>query len=92
MFHKNYNKKSIKVKIILFAITTLFFVVGFVANIIANQAFYNLNLNVVPGWQTNSFLGSDAFIVFMNIVSNVFNPVICAGYILLFFLISYRKL
>lgn len=30
--------------------------------------------------------------ILMNVVSNVFNPVLCAGYIILFFLISYRKL
>jgi len=28
----------------------------------------------------------------MNIISNLFNPIVCAGYILIFFLISYRKL
>lgn len=92
MFPKNYIKKSLSTRLILFIITTVFFIAGFVINITSNQAFYNLNLNVVPNWQKNSIIGSDGFIVFMNIVSNIFNPVICAGYVLLFFLISYRKL
>jgi hypothetical protein len=92
MFPKNYAKKSLKARIILFSITTLLFIVGFVVNIISNQALYNFNLNEVPIWQNNAVIGSHGFIVFMNVISNIFNPVVCAGYILLFFLISYRKL
>ena len=42
--------------------------------------------------QANSFLSSGFFIVLMNIVSNLFNPIACAGYILGFYVISHRKM
>jgi hypothetical protein len=71
---------------------TVMFIVGFTINITSDTALYNLDLNVVPGLQDNASLGSAAFLVFMNIISNVFNPVICAGYIAVFWLISSRKL
>ena len=62
-------------------------------NIAYREQLFNVNLNVVPHWQNeNAFLGSGAFIWIMNLVSNIFNPVVCAGYILLFLLISHRKM
>jgi len=66
------------------------FLIGFVLNITIDNPLYNANLNIVPTWQDK--LGSSGFITFMNIISNIFNPVICAGYIAIFWLISYRKL
>lgn len=72
-------------------ITSLFFVASFVVNITSDTPLYNLDLNTVPDIQNNDALGSRGFIIFMNIVSNIFNPVICAGYIGLFWLISHRK-
>ena len=59
-------------------------------NITSNESLYNYNLKVVPEMQDS--IGSDGFIIFMNLVSNIFNPVICAGYIIIFYLLSYRKL
>lgn len=76
----------------LAVIASVLFLVGFVINITSDTSLYNVDLNVVPGMQDNSSLGSSAFIGFMNVISNVFNPVICAGYVALFWLISSRKL
>lgn len=75
----------------IFIPATIFFLIGFVLNITSNQAMFNTNLNVVPHLQAE-YTKSSGLTVFMNIVSNVFNPVLCAGYILVFFLVSYRKL
>lgn len=79
-------------RFILFIISTVAFTIGFVINLTSDTSLYNVDLNVVPGMQNNHSLGSTAFIDFMNIISNIFNPVICAGYIALFWLISCRKL
>lgn len=77
----------------ILAITSaLVFIAAFVVNITSDTSLYNVDLNVVPGMQDSSSLGSSAFITFMNIISNVFNPVICAGYIAMFWLVSSRKL
>jgi hypothetical protein len=72
--------------------STIIFIIGFVINITSDTSLYNVDLNVVPDMQNNSSLGSTAFINFMNVISNFFNPVICAGYVTLFWLISSRKL
>lgn len=74
------------------AASTLLFAAGFIINITSDTALYNVDLNVVPDMQANGSLGSTAFLNFMNVISNVFNPVICAGYVALFWLISSRKL
>lgn len=66
--------------------------IGFVMNIIMNTAPFNYNLQVVPGLQENGFLGSSGFLILMNIFSNLLNPIVCAGYILFFYLFSNRKL
>jgi len=63
-----------------------------VVNITSDEPLYNIDLNVVPSMQNNNSLGSTAFIDFMNVISNIFNPVICAGYVVIFWLISSRKL
>ncbi len=79
-------------RLLLALLTSLFFIIGFILNITSDTALYNLDLNVVPDMQNNNVLGSKGFINFMNVISNIFNPVICAGYIALFWLISSRKL
>ena len=86
------RKKDLVPRIIIFSIATVLFLTGFVLNITSNQPLYNYNLEVVPQLQSNPSLGSQAFLTFMNLISNVFNPILCAGYIIIFFLISYRKL
>lgn len=92
MYLRSYRRKSLSERIIILAVTTVFFIVGFVLNITSNASLYNYNLDVVPYWQENSVLGSHAFLTFMNVVSNVLNPTLCAGYLALFYLITYRKL
>lgn len=42
--------------------------------------------------QASRVMGSRGFMVFMNVVSLVFDPNICAAYIFLIYLVSYRKL
>lgn len=80
-------------KRLIFALSSsVFFLIGFILNITSDTALYNINLNVVPSMQANSSLGSSAFLGFMNVISNIFNPVICVGYVALFWLISSRKL
>jgi hypothetical protein len=73
-------------------VSTLFFIASFALNLTSATSLYNVDLNIVPGMQDNASLGSTAFIDFMNIISNIFNPVICAGYVALFWLISCKKL
>jgi len=41
--------------------------------------------------QNNGVLGSSSFIFIMNIVSNLFNPIVCAGYVMAFYLLSHRR-
>ena len=86
------KKKNFMSRMVIFITTTCFFIAGFVLNITSNQPLFNYNLEVVPTLQSNAILGSQPFLIFMNIISNVFNPILCAAYIIIFFLISYRKL
>lgn len=86
------KRKNFHKRVFIFILGTAFFLAGFVVNIISNEALFNYNLQIVPQLQANSILGSQSFLVFMNIVSNVFNPILCAGYIIIFYLLSYRKL
>ena len=74
------------------SVTTFLFIVSFVLNITSNQALYDYNLNVVPIMQNDYVMKSHAFITFMNVISFVFDPMICAAYIFIIYLISYRKL
>jgi hypothetical protein len=71
-------------------IAALLFVGGFVVNLTSDLPLYNADLNVVGDWQQS--LNSAGFMDFMNVVSNIFNPVICAGYVALFWIVSSRKL
>ena len=80
------------IKLILVILTAVFFIAGFVLNITSDQSLYNEDLNIVPIWQANSVLGSTGFLDFMNIVSIVFDPPVCAGYLALFWLLSSRRL
>jgi hypothetical protein len=79
-------------RVLLAVSSSLLFLAAFIINITSDTALYNYDLNFVPEMQDNASLGSSAFLVFMNIISNVFNPVICAGYVAIFWLISSRKL
>lgn len=79
-------------KIFLFMAALFFFCTGFVFNIIYDQPLYNENLNIVPQWQSNDVMGTKAFMIFMNIVSILLDPSVCAAYLTLFWLISSRKL
>ena len=92
MISKNHQLKMLRHRLLIFILTTIFFISAFVLNIVMNEPLYNTNLNVVPKIQSSDTWGAHGFIVFMNIVSNVFNPVVCAGYIVIFFIVSYRKL
>jgi len=77
---------------ILTIIITIVFIPAFVLNITSNTSIYNKNLNIVSEWQANTFMSNSNFIDFINIVTNLFNPIICAAYIGLFWIISSRKL
>lgn len=92
MLTRNYIKQTINKRIIIFLICTAFFIVSFVLNIVSSTAAYNYDLNVIPSMQTGPIMGTNGFNVFMNLVSVIFNPMICAGYIFILYLITYRKL
>ena len=92
MFPSNIQEKAFKKRLSIFLGTTALFIGGFVVNVVINKAAYNANLNFIPNIQNSSFWGNGFFVDCMNIISNIFNPIICAGYILVFLLISYRKL
>lgn len=79
-------------KFVILVITTLALLGGLAANIWAKEAPFNYNLKIVPEMQNNSFLSSSPFIIVMNIVSNLFNPILCAGYILALYVLSHRKM
>jgi hypothetical protein len=79
-------------KLPLAIVATFTFVIAFVLNIICKSALFNLNLEIVPLMQQNSYLGSKGFIYFMNIVSTILDPTYFSAYILIFYLISYRKM
>ncbi len=92
MLIRNHRKQTLKLRLIILSITSLIFLTSFVLNITLSQPLYDYNLNVVPILQSNPSLGSSAFMTFMNIISLVFDPMICAGYIFIIYLVSYRKL
>lgn len=79
-------------KLTHFITALLFFVVAFTLNISSNSSLYNEDLNIVPTWQDNSVIGSTGFMDFMNVVSLLLDPPVCAAYVALFWLISSRKL
>ena len=91
MAHKPIFPDTGRHRFTIFIFTTIPFLIAFVLSITSNQALFNYNQNIVPDLQAG-YDEYSGFTIFMNIVSNVFNPVLCAGYIILFFLISYRKL
>lgn len=80
-----------KNKLLILLITTTIAIPAFVVNTWFNWQLYKVNLKVVPEWQADPVLGSNGFLVVMNIVSNVFNPIVCAGYIMAFYLLSHRR-
>lgn len=92
MLSRNHKKQSFKTRLAILVVTSILFIVCLVLNITSNQALYNVNLNVIPQWQNNHVMASHGFQVFMNVVSFVFDPMICAAYIIVIYLISYRKL
>ena len=91
--HLRSSNKNTRIKrIVILVITSIIFVVSFALNVAISLPLYYYNLDVVPILQNNQVLGSKAFIYFMNIVSLVFDPMICAGYDFVIYLISFRKL
>lgn len=92
MYVRSYRKKTFVTRIIILCITTIFFIISFVLNITSDSALYDYNLNVVPVLQSNYVLGSHGWMTFMNVISFVFDPMICAAYIFIIYLITYRKL
>lgn len=80
-----------KNKILILLITTTAVIPAFIVNTWFNWQLYKVNLNVVPEWQAGDVLGSHGFLAVMNVVSNVFNPIVCAGYIMAFYLLSHRR-
>lgn len=69
---------------------TLLFLAAMSLNITTNTPLFNLHLNAIPHWQ--DALDNKGFIFFMNVMSNLFNPVVCAAYIGLIWIVSHRKL
>ena len=92
MHLRNHRKQTLCLRTIILCITGAVFVVSFVLNVVLSLPLYYYNLNVVPTWQNTAVMGTQAFNTFMNIVSLVLDPSICAAYIFIIYLISYRKL
>ena len=67
-----------------------FFVVGFVFSFVYYPPVFSKSTEITISLQTN--ITSKVFQFLMNIVSNLFNPVVCAGYILILYLLTARKL
>ena len=89
---RNHRKQTFKHRISILISTSVIFIISFVLNITQDTALYNYNLYIVPILQNNSIMSTHGFMVFMNVVSMVFDPMICAGYIFVIYLISFRKL
>jgi hypothetical protein len=77
-------------RLALLSLASALFIAGLVLNITSYQALFQVTLDVVPQMQKD--IGSDALTIFMNIVSNLFNPVVCAGYIIIIYVVTCRKL
>lgn len=92
MLTRNYLKQTLNKRIIIFLVTTVIFIISFVLNIRYSLSAYNLSLKFVPIWQTNSVMGSNGFNIFMNLVSTIFNPMVCAAFVFILYFITYRKL
>lgn len=92
MHIRNHRKQTLCLRASILGITGAVFIISFVLNVIFSLPLYYYNLEVVPIWQNNSVMGTDAFNTFMNIVSLVLDPMICAAYIFVIYLITYRKL
>ena len=92
MHLRSHRKKTLVLRLTVLILTSILFVVSFGLNVAISLPLYYYNLDVVPKLQANSVLGSSAFMTFMNLVSLLFDPMVCAGYIFIIYLISYRKL
>jgi capsular polysaccharide biosynthesis protein len=66
------------------------FIIGFVFSFVYYPPVFDLSIRVIINMQAS--ITNKGFIVFMNIISNLFNPVVCAGYILILYLLTARKL
>jgi hypothetical protein len=78
-----------KIKLQIFCLSTIFVFIAFILNITSDSSMYQLDLDTVSVLQQN---GTNGLATFMNIISNIFNPILCAGYVLLIYLITSRKL
>lgn len=79
-----------KLKLLILLVASLFAVTGFCISFLYYESVYALNQRIVHSLQ-HTFT-STAFKTFMNIVSNIFNPTVCAGYILILYVMTARKL
>lgn len=77
-------------RVVLLTVATSLFIAGLVLNITSYQALFQVTLDVVPQLQND--IGSEGLTIFMNIISNLFNPVVCAGYIIIVYVVTCRKL
>lgn len=66
------------------------FVIGFVFSFVYYPAVFNKSTQITIDLQQS--ITSHSFQTFMNVISNLFNPVVCAGYILILYLLTARKL
>jgi hypothetical protein len=81
-----------RLKLVSFLVSLVFFAIGFVFNLVADTPLYNENLNIVPQWQAASGIDSEVFMAFMNLVSLLIDPPVCAGYLALIWLFTARRL
>lgn len=77
-------------RLALLAVTSAFFIAALVLNITSYEALFQVSVDIMPGFQSD--VGSDGLTVFMNIVSNLFNPTVCAGYVILIYIVTCRKM
>lgn len=92
MHLRSHRKKTFILRLAVLIVTSILFIVSFGLNVAISLPLYYYNLDVVPVLQANSVMGTSAFMTFMNLVSLIFDPMVCAGYIFIIYLISYRKL
>ena len=81
-----------RTKLALILLVVAAFIATIVLNITSDEAMYNVTLNEVSEWQQTSLMRSDGWKIFMNLVSMLFDPPICAAYLAIFWLISSRRL
>ena len=79
-----------QMRLTVLLVTSLLFIAGLVLNITSYNALFQVSLELQPKLQED--IGSEGLTIFMNIISNLFNPTVCAGYIILIYICTCRKL